>query len=885
MDPLWVFTKRKAFLAAMPGKDLSAKQLEDLGGFEGVDCDNNEEKVTYLPLCETFNKVHALAIQKPARKRRPKKKRAGKPKYTAVPTFGWAESSDINEDTKPDICTYPAIPEAEAMYTLTDEERKGKVKPDTTWRSELRKQEARTMWGWMTMFIEVKTGQHPQPFLSTKDGRWVPNPHPKAKEARVQIIKYAAELQLRQHRTFVYTALICCNMVWFIRWDRAGALVSEPIDYKLDPAPLLNFVHRVTSVSAEEQGYDPTVTLATDEQVAMFQRHADELPEGWRKTYAQHALSDPGRYPICAVQCPDVPWLDTTKDKALDPDKPRTHTYLIGRYRSGYRSPTGRGGKCFIAYDVDRGCLVVLKDYWCANVSTVHRELDTYQRFHDTGVVENVAEAIAGGDVLSGDGKQQLTTSQKGSTLRVEPAERFHHRLVFRNVGRPLETYERSSELVEKVLEAIFGHFEAWQKAGVLHRDVSIGNILIDVDTNDAFLNDWDLCKYREELGLRGTAASEYGRSGTWPYLSGILLEYPRKPNELSDDLESFVYVLAICLLRFHRHNLLCAAAGSVDQPNGPLSYHIGSRYDAAFPTPSGYAVGGTEKLRAMQKADPGFVLDTSNSPQLNDLMQKLYRLGQAHYATLDFDEMEEKYGVPRAHPPPQPTNPQPTHTTNFDAIARKFGDRWKRAAAPRHGEGVDQQQALVPSVQPHSPPPSGVHHADLSLGDFNSHAHILDAIMGLDQTSWINDKTSDNFANLPRIERIESIGASGKKRRSHGDEQPSTEGPVQKKSRGGLSTGVSTTLETHVEVSPRKEREDADNRTRHADEGVANGMGKDEAEDGAQDVEEDEGRDNPFGGGEKAFGVLDGSDSDATRFVPSTEAYKLRHDLDDPFL
>lgn len=52
----------------------------------------------------------------------------------------------------------------------------------------------------------------------------------------------------------------------------------------------------------------------------------------------------------------------------------------------------------------------------------------------------------------------------------------------------------------------------AWEEAGVLHGDVSCANILIDVDSPDpkmgkneqpqatGFLNDWDMCLYKEEV-------------------------------------------------------------------------------------------------------------------------------------------------------------------------------------------------------------------------------------------------------------------------------------------------------------------------------------------------------------------------------------------------
>ena len=60
--------------------------------------------------------------------------------------------------------------------------------------------------------------------------------------------------------------------------------------------------------------------------------------------------------------------------------------------------------------------------------------------------------------------------------------------------------------MFQRVLYAnasLLGHEAAWIKANILHRDVSPGNILIDdriPGQLKAFLNDWDLCKYKEDL-------------------------------------------------------------------------------------------------------------------------------------------------------------------------------------------------------------------------------------------------------------------------------------------------------------------------------------------------------------------------------------------------
>ncbi len=40
----------------------------------------------------------------------------------------------------------------------------------------------------------------------------------------------------------------------------------------------------------------------------------------------------------------------------------------------------------------------------------------------------------------------------------------------------------------------------AWEQAGILHRDVSVGNILIDPVTRQGYLIDWDLSRLRSTL-------------------------------------------------------------------------------------------------------------------------------------------------------------------------------------------------------------------------------------------------------------------------------------------------------------------------------------------------------------------------------------------------
>ena len=95
---------------------------------------------------------------------------------------------------------------------------------------------------------------------------------------------------------------------------------------------------------------------------------------------------------------------------------------------------------------------------------------------------------------------------------------RVHHRLVVQEIGLPLTAFNDFGELSTVLAHALIGmnlilsvwclcsylvyvaHMQAWENAGVLHRDISVGNILIDPSTRCGLLIDWDLSRLASEL-------------------------------------------------------------------------------------------------------------------------------------------------------------------------------------------------------------------------------------------------------------------------------------------------------------------------------------------------------------------------------------------------
>ena len=87
-----------------------------------------------------------------------------------------------------------------------------------------------------------------------------------------QIIAYAAMLLGAQYRTHIFSVLIIKDYARLIRWDRGGAVVTEPVNYETE-SYLLDFLIRYDNASKEIRGHDPTVGLPTDDEERKARMH------------------------------------------------------------------------------------------------------------------------------------------------------------------------------------------------------------------------------------------------------------------------------------------------------------------------------------------------------------------------------------------------------------------------------------------------------------------------------------------------------------------------------------------------------------------------------------------------------------------------------------
>ncbi|KAF8799982.1 hypothetical protein BYT27DRAFT_7175910 [Phlegmacium glaucopus] len=147
-----------------------------------------------------------------------------------------------------------------------------------------------------------------------------------------------------------------------------------------------------------------------------------------------------------------------------------------------------------------------------------------------------------------------------------------------------IKILEIQNVLLSCIADAVEGAQQAY-KAGILHRDLSAGNIMIvkDKETQEwrGILIDWDT---RPLWGKHG-GEPRSGRTGTWAFISVQILRNkgPTVRHTRWDDIESAFWVFVYEALLYLKH----------DEFPGPLQT-IFSRYSRL---PDGSVVGGEGKL------------------------------------------------------------------------------------------------------------------------------------------------------------------------------------------------------------------------------------------------------------------------------------------------
>ncbi|TCD61937.1 hypothetical protein EIP91_007705 [Steccherinum ochraceum] len=674
-------------------------------------------------------------------------------------TSEWCEKGAMISKKRPDMFLYSK--DTAEKHHLTDKERtKSRVSPERLkWAS-------RTLWAYGSSFIEVKNYTDQTVPFSGSDSE-------ESRKSRGQLMDYFTEIFIRQHRTHVYGVSIHMNKAVFMRCDHAGISACDEFDFVKDPTSFYTFFYRLGRMTDEQLGYDITVRPVPKNHAdaASLRAFKKKIKLAHHKIYYEQAFeSSDLAFPL---QCITIQ------------DGQKTRRFLVARPRHFVPSEFGCCTKGFLAYDPEEDALRWCKDYWRPDAPGITSESGVYRKLQ-AKKVENIATLVCGGDVESpcanGPPAVQRTRTQK--YLRKHQTPRIHHRLILKEVGRPLHEYACGRELVSTVLDALIAHFYAYTLAEVLHRDVSGGNILIyeeqPNDTEEAksvsesrpddaahdddddhpevdgikepqvrgLLNDWDMSKSLEQLK---EPPSQGNRSGTWVFMSALLLAYPRKPFELSDDMESFIHIIFWNILRFHTHTF-------TEKPLN-LSNFLSGTYEASE-TVNGVLYGPDAKLQAMKSGHmPWQVIASDRGNNLHKLVTELLTLCKTHYAAVDYEKLAP-YGEQKRTRTVVGRTPKA-----LPALNRSRMPRGLEVMSDSDEEEASPEPALISASTPAAVSDTkSTKRPKLVLSSHTKLIQLLDRANQWD--GWVDDDRDpdhpDQFANLPAPGKREFDKPSG---------------------------------------------------------------------------------------------------------------------------
>ncbi|KAI0311679.1 hypothetical protein OF83DRAFT_1149793 [Amylostereum chailletii] len=316
------------------------------------------------------------------------------------------------------------------------------------------------------------------PNRKDRDPRHLEN---KAGGARGQFASYAMTLFENSSRVFAFSVVILQEEARLMRWDRGGVVFSEAFNW-MDTGYLAEFLWRFNHMSPAQRGFDTTVSAPSPSEDKAARDAFDDARQKERKIPLPAKDEEFRRFEV---------W-----------DHGTCHVVVAGRPESYPHSFPGRATFGYVGVDVTdlaKPEIVYMKDTWRISLDGMPVEGEVYEHLQKHGV-PYLPDYRYGGDVPDGGGFQQTVTHNYVSADWAYQAKgcqpHTHHRFVLGKVGRALNTFTSTWELCSVLWDVIVCHSKAYEDAGILHRDISAGNILID-EEGRGILIDWDLCRNR----------------------------------------------------------------------------------------------------------------------------------------------------------------------------------------------------------------------------------------------------------------------------------------------------------------------------------------------------------------------------------------------------
>lgn len=236
--------------------------------------------------------------------------------------------------------------------------------------------------------------------------------------------------------------------------------------------------------------------------------------------------------------------------------------------------------------------------------------------------------------------------------------------------------------------------------------------------------------------------------------MSGPLLRYPEKPQDVTDDIESFVHVINYLTLRFLHHSLTKSPHANPEpgqeQAIRAFSHARLSRlvnnlfFDEIWSKQSNTVTGGYYKF-SIYSSSLDFPYPPTGDTAFSVLFGKLSLLCREHYQSTAVLELEIQYGCPiqeKDAPPPFP-----------DSTTAMLGGRADNERLSESESEISDDENMGPPVVPVQEP---------RPDPFETHKALYNALRrALKEMNWLPDKIHDQFEALLTNEGVHNRAPS----------------------------------------------------------------------------------------------------------------------------
>ncbi|WVO17644.1 hypothetical protein L204_105341 [Cryptococcus depauperatus] len=372
-------------------------------------------------------------------------------------------------------------------------------------------------------------------------------------ETRFVLGRYAREvLSAQDTRRFVLGFTLCGSLMRVWEFDRLGGIASDRFDINKEGKRFVSTILGFLWMSEDDLGFDPTIITCGDKRYIDIERNGQEERIIIKRTM-NRARCVVGRATTCwkayAEKDPEKPlvikdsWQDSKRNHEGELLQEATENGVINVVRHYYHATVRVGDKdddvlVNIRQGIDLSEAVHSRLYRPKKATAIPSATGTpsQSRSSGAGVKAGVKRPSSETSVPLPPSKRSISTSQAKASIEML-SNRVHQRIILCDYGKPIYKASSRVALLAAMERCIAGH-ESLLQAGFLHRDISINNLMIDEDNDNAFLIDLDHAIRVPRIGASGAK----GKIGTRAFMA--IGAHLGDEHSFMHDLESFFWVL-----------------------------------------------------------------------------------------------------------------------------------------------------------------------------------------------------------------------------------------------------------------------------------------------------------------------------------------------------